>query len=529
MASLQGFYGFSILPKAPPGCFASLWQTLRPVFDKRPLIFWLEDGSEFTYDDVAYLVNGIRQRLVRQEIAVGQRIAIAASYHPEALILCWACWLNGITVVPLEESLPTLQINKLLQRTNAALLFTTKSELAIQPSCPVVVLDGEDARSEDSSLFSEWLGDDLNADSLEPEALPDAIAAILFTSGSTGEPKGVMLSQRALCASGHNMALTHHWGAEILLSLGPLSMMSGLRNPALSALISGSTILVPGRATTCHPLAAWEQAISHGVTIITTVPAWLQMLLNASEIAPAPHLRQILVTGAPLGEKLWERTVERLGCGVGNYYGLTETGGLCAAALPDDPAAGGTIGCPKEALLQVVDTYGQPVGEGEEGELRCYSKQLMSGYLDDPVASAKAIRDGWFCTGDRARWDKAGRLVLLGRTDDRFKLRCGALFYPSEIESLLVALPGVRDAAITLSGTQQRLVALLVTDRLSEDIMAEVIEKYSNRIARNQIPERWLRVTCLPRGVNGKLQRLELENLIDFSEPAPDYESTDSL
>lgn len=510
MAWLQHFHGFSHFAEAPPDCFATIWQALDARFADQTLMRWLQDGSELSVDDAAWLVNGIRRRLQDQGLAAGERVALVVRHHPEALLLCWACWLSGIAVVPLDPGLPPWQIRKILADTGAALLFTDHPPPAEWGELPRVLFDGADARHAPGPSFGDWLEGALDQPPPAVHASPAAEAVILYTSGSTGEAKGVVLSQRALCASGHNMATTHRWDGDTLLSLGGLGMMSGLRNPAVAALISGTRILVPGAATLRHPLAAWEQAVNNRAGIITAVPAWLQMLLAHPGVRPAPGLKQILLSGAPLGAELRARAVRQLACGVGDYYGLTESGGLCAAVLPGEPEAGGTLGRAAGALLQIVGPDEQAVDDGEAGLLRVCSAQLMSGYLDRPAQTARVLREGWLHTGDRCCWDAQGRLVLLGRDDDLLKLRSGAAFQPARLESVLAALPGVRDAAITLAGRASRLVALLVTDREPAAIRAEVLAGYADQLAASELPERWIGVAGLPRSANGKLQRQAL-------------------
>jgi acyl-coenzyme A synthetase/AMP-(fatty) acid ligase len=133
----------------------------------------------------------------------------------------------------------------------------------------------------------------------------------------------------------------------------------------------------------------------------------------------------------------------------------------------------------------------------------------MSGYLDDPVATAEVLRDGWLLTGDLAHWDHKGRLVLDGREDELLKLRNGARFHPVELESTLAGLEGVDSAAVTIVGEQARLIALVV----GKVDLAAIRKQLQESVAPHLVPDRILAVAELPVGNNGKLQRSQLAGL----------------
>lgn len=522
--ALQDFYAFLKLPEDKPDHFIALWAAIPAYYKKRPMLHWLEDESELFVDDAVYLVNAIRCQLVAAGLHAGSRILIACQHHPEALLLCWAAWLQNMVTVIVDDSLPLDQIKTIQHTSKAELFFTDQLSLIDSVISQSILLDGMGVFGE--GTFSSWLEDGLDNDlwNNEPtlqEIKFDADALILFTSGSTGNPKGVVLSQRALCRSGYNMAHTHDWHEETLLSLGPFSMMSGLRNPAIAALISGSTILLPGKSTVQSPLSAWLQGCKHRVSVITAVPAWLKILMSVEErLTQLPCLKQILVAGAYLDPELCAQTQDRLGVQVGNYYGLTETGGLCAATLND--AVSGTLGMPANALVHIIDQDGLPVKQHEQGLLRVYSDQLMSRYLnttdDDSNESSTALQQGWLLTGDLAHWDEKGRLVLNGRQDEQLKLRNGARFHPSELESVLMAFPEIEMAAVSLAGEALSLVALVVTTDdnayVTEQIDRKLNSKLIGRVPTYWLPVRIIIVPELPVGNHGKLKRDEIAKMI---------------
>lgn len=515
MAALQRFYGKSILPVAQPNTFTDIWLTAKDLYHDAPLIHWLEDDSQISYEDADYVIDCIRRRFIDLELSEGDRIAIASPHHPESLFICWAAWLSGITLVAIDKELPVKSIIDLIQRTKSKLLVTDQHALANQQQVAVVFLDNETSPPNDSICFADWLDATVCPEAHQYSINPENIATILFTSGSTGLPKGVMLSQQALAISGKNMADTHGWKSESILSLGPFSMMSGLRNPAVASLSSGSTVLLPGRSTLHHPWISWQQAQNQNATVITAVPAWLQIVVSNPELTPCHSMKHILLTGAYLSPELRLKAIEKLSCGIGNYYGLTETGGLCATQLPDDLIVGDTIGIPAGALLQIIDDNDMPVSNGETGMLRCLSKQLMTGYLDNQQATANVLINGWFWTGDKASWDKYGRIKLHGRNDDFIKLRNGALFNPNEVESLIMQINGVDDVALAIDAQSMRITAILVSERHIDEICVDFNTEYKDNLEAYKFPEKWIKADILPKNTNGKLIRKALFAIID--------------
>ncbi len=513
MAALQQFYGQSKLPSKNPKTFSEIWKHASESYKHQALIIWLEDDSEISFEDAEFVVNSIRCRFNELAINAGDKIAICGAHHPELLFVCWAAWLSGLSIVAIDKEMPFETINTLMKKSMPKLIFTDQAVLNAMADIPVIMLDDEKSSCSEHCYFADWLDAGQNIDLDELIIEPESTAAILFTSGSTGEPKGVMLSQKALAISGQNMAQTHNWEKEVLFSLGPLSMMSGLRNPAVAALYSGSSILLPGRSTAHNPWMAWEQAQKYQATVITAVPTWLQLILSNSGIVVSGKLKQILLTGAPLNPTMRLRAMELLSCGVGNYYGLTETGGLCAAQLSEDILEGETIGMPAGAILQIVDSFDSPVQHGDSGLLQCFSEQLMTGYLDNASATDKVMQDHWFLTGDIACWDSFGRIKLLGRNDDFLKLRNGALFSPNEIESCISQIDGVQDVAVTVDPATQRILAYIVSEKSLDTIQTEFEARYSTSLISYKFPELWLKVAILPKNTNGKLKRKELFEL----------------
>ena len=183
-------------------------------------------------------------------------------------------------------------------------------------------------------------------------------------------------------------------------------------------------------------------------------------------------VKQVLVTGSPLKENVKNKFTAKTNISIENYYGLTETGGLCLATNSSFDRNTHKNKGENCIDLHIVDEKGKLVSSNQTGLLKVYSNQLMDRYLDS--FSKKVFENGWFLTGDIAYWDEIGRVYLKGRNDDLIKLRDGTKLYPNSLERLLTELPGVKDAAVTISEPFNSLLGLVVTDKPTEELLNEL-------------------------------------------------------
>ena len=519
MHQLQSYYSDQIVRPLPrESNFEYLWRLLPDLYGDKPLLVSGADDSAFGWDEVQLLVPALQRGLLALGVKAGDRVAMLSAPHPEAMLLTWAIWRNGSVLVPLRKELaenPT-ELTELLQRIAPALVILDRPRAAAAAlsAAPILLLDDCAGDAGDAlpgepqlaHLLPDWL--DLPA-AATPAVAPDDPAVILFTSGSTGQPKGVVLSQRALLLSGQLAATEFGWhDKDVLLSLGEQHTMSGLRNPALAALFAGATVYLPSAAQRAHPGATLQAAAEHGVTLLAAGPAWLALLDRL-----APHLtchpsalRQIVTTGATLPSALHAAVCARMRVQIVDYFGLTETGGLCLVFEHDGGAA--ACGRPAGALLQICDYDDQPVAPGIAGQLRVHSNQLLSAYWGDQAGSA--LRGGWFYTGDIASHDGQGRIVLLGRRDDQLKNEFGEVVHPAPLERLLAGHPHVRDAALVQG--PHGLVSLLVTDAGFD--LPDFANWCRSRSAGTYLPRAVVQVAALPQTAAGKLDRRRLAALL---------------
>jgi len=529
----------------------TLWRRAVRDHGERPYLVDDRDGSVFTYADADALVGALSHRLAAAGLEPGERVAFWGPIHPEAVLLFWAAAHRGLVFAALDPDLPDAAGARLLGRLAPRLALVAPETAAaaragLGPDALLVGLDapeagaGADAADDadaattgpgevlgDALPLSAFLSDDdFAAERPAPAGdLAFAPGAVLFTSGTTGAPRGVVLEQQALARSGRLVAEAFGWGAEdVLVGLGDLHVMSGLRNPCVAAVYAGAAVVVADAEVRRTPHAVAELLARRRGTILATVPAALRALAALGPPRrPLRALRQVLTTAAPLAPSVRAAFEGAYGVAVRDYYGLTETAGLCAAEPPREPgapAAPGGIGGPVGALFRLVGADGRDVAAGEAGELWVSSTQLMSGYLDEPAATAEAFVDGWYRTGDLARRLPDGGYALVGRLKDVFKNAAGEVVAASAVEEALRARPGVLDAGVVVGRDAggERLDAYVVlavdgadggaADR--ERRLAELHRGVVAELGPGRAPTRIHCVDRLARNANGKLRRQEL-------------------
>ncbi len=339
-------------------------------------------------------------------------------------------------------------------------------------------------------------------------AMDDA-ALILFTSGTTGAPKGVVLSSSALLArlSLNRDAIGDAILARTLVTL-PTHFGHGLIGNALTPLAAGGDIvLVPRGLGLAQQLG--KLIDEHAISFMSSVPSLWQMALRLSPRPAKSTLRRVHVGSAPLSATMWSRIEEWCACPVVNCYGITETANwIAGASTADHPPSDGFVGKPWGGRAAVVAADGTIHGVGA-GEIAIRSPALMTGYLHRPDLTAAVLRDGWYRTGDLGEVDGDGRIRLTGRAKDEIN-RAGFKVQPAEIDMLLERHPAVAEACTfavpdAASGETVAVAVRLVagSGETAQSLRAWCLE----RLRREATPERWFFVDDIPKTSRGKVSR----------------------
>lgn len=333
-------------------------------------------------------------------------------------------------------------------------------------------------------------------------------AMIIYTSGTTGHPKGAMLSHRMLTWNAINTNLG--WdlvSSDVTTVHAPLFHTGGFNVLTLPLLHSGGTCVMLRAFDAEQWLAAIEK---HRCTVVFGVPTMFQMMLDAPRFAESnlSSLRFFISGGAPCPIPLIEAFQQR-GVSFTQGFGLTEVGPNCFKLdLQDAVHKAGSIGFPTfHSAARIVDKDGRDVPRGEVGELILQGLHVCSGYWRNAEATAQALADGWFHTGDLARQDEEGYFYVAGRAKDMI-ISGGENIYPAEVEAVLHAHAAVAAAAVVgLPDAKwgERPVAAIVKRPQAEVTEAELISFCQDKLARYKIPKRIYFLSEFPLSGSGKI------------------------
>jgi long-chain acyl-CoA synthetase len=415
------------------------------------------------------LARGMRSRL---GLRPGDRVATLHHNHDDTVAVYLAAWRLGCCVVPINAGEDDARVRFVLENSGAGALFAHASQAeraravaAGQPGPVRLVACGEPGGAAappegfDDLAAVEAAGDAPDAAAPLPPPSRAAEALVVYTSGTTGPPKGVLLDQGNLLADAHAIA---EWqgidAATTMMCVLPIHHVNGIVVTLATPLRSGATTVVNRRFSASH---FWRRIAAEGVAVVSVVPTLLQFLLEAAGDAPAPvvpGLRHIVCGAGPLTCELARDFEDRFRVRILHGYGLSETTCYSCFVPRDDSdeehrealTAHGfpSIGCAVAAnRMEVHDPDGRALGEGERGEIVVRGQNVMRGYWRRPEANAEAFAHGWFRSGDEGFWrrDRAGRahFFISGRLKELIA-RGGVKISPFELDEVLMNLPGVK-------------------------------------------------------------------------------------
>ncbi|MEO0652256.1 MAG: long-chain-fatty-acid--CoA ligase, partial [Planctomycetota bacterium] len=455
----------------------------------------------------------------------GDRVALLGRDSERSYVAILGAARAGLVSMGINWRLAPSEVRFVLEDAGArALLVDADRWPALAQACaelPVaerlVALDGE---LEQTPSFDSWLA---NAVPEAPAVAvgPDDVAVQMYTSGTTGRPKGVMLAHRSFFAV--RRALREAGDPWIGWNPGDVSLVNipsfhiGGLWWAMTGLGVGATNVVLPAFDPEH----WLRAVSgERVTKSCMVPAMMQLVLESPALASAnlSSLEWIVYGGSPIPRPLLARALESFGARLAQIYGLTETGNT-AVCLPHedhldlDSERIEAAGLPYPTVrIEVVGPDGRPLPPRAVGEIRIWSPANMLGYWQRPEATAETLRDGWVHTGDAGFVDEDGRVYVRDRVKDMV-IYAGENVYPAEIESVLCAFPGVREAAV-IGVPDDRWGELPIAIVVREDgaeVRARALLAHARReLADFKVPKRIEWSAGLPRTPSGKIKKAEL-------------------
>ena len=360
----------------------------------------------------------------------------------------------------------------------------------------------------------EWLSL-AEGEPAEPPALDgDALATISYTGGTTGRPKGVMLSHANLLANArHNLIATGHGPDDVWLHFCPMFHVAGTANVFASVWVGARHVVLPR----FDPAAVLEAIERERVTHTVFVPTMLAMLLDDPGFGAADlsSLRHIQYAASPISPELQRRVLDAFDCDVAQFYGMTEAAPTVSHLTPAEHRAGerlGSMGAPVPGVqVQVRDPLGNALPPGEIGELWIRGPNVMLGYWNRPEATSEALVEGWYRSGDIAYADDGGRLYMVDRAKDMI-ISGGENVYSIEVESVLASHPSVREAAVFGVPHERWGEAVHAVAVVDGGVTAEALAEHCRaRIAGFKVPRSIdLREEPLPKSGAGKVLKSSL-------------------
>jgi amino acid adenylation domain-containing protein len=474
--------------------------------------------ASMTYERLERRVATLAAALLSRGVSSGELVAISVSPGPDRIAAILACLWLGAAYVPLDADQPNLRL--------AAILAATKSTLLVTDSM---------RRERLSSLGIAMLEvDDPSHQAMVPAATtaPDDIAYVMFTSGTTGVPKGVEVTHRGvlcLVAAVETMLLVPH-GVQRILQFAPETFDSSVAE-IFSALLTGHTLVLPlAEPTRTPPDELFVDARQRGVDMITVPPSYLMALDDSAVEIP----RVVIVAGERCPPELVRRWATRTA--LYNGYGPTEVAvaATYGRLLPED-AQDAPIGRPLGHLHVAILGEDGHVQSGEPGELYVGGPSLARGYLGDPELTARRFRDienkdgikqRMYATGDLVRERSDGRLVFEGRADRQVKLR-GQRIELDDVERALLSAPDVHEAVVVADssgGLVDRLVAFVST---GGSVPAEELQLHVRGcLPAVMVPSKIVFVSSWPKRPSGKIDHDALLGL--FADQPDDAQDQDS-
>ncbi|TDC21267.1 acyl-CoA synthetase [Kribbella albertanoniae] len=481
------------------------WPARRALMSPYSTALLFEDEPT-TYAELAGRISSLAAGLVAAGLTKGDRVAYLGPNHPAYVETLFATLTAGGIFVPLNFRLTAPEIAQILTDCGpTVLVYAPQCADVVHavPTLPQYVVALGNPRPGETS-YEEWLVAEPGP--AEVEVVADDVAVIVYTSGTTGRPKGAMLTHANLTWNTVNLLIGVDVGAdEVTLISAPLFHIAALAQTLLPTLIKGGCALItPGWDVD----GVYELIAKHRVTWMFGVTTMYAGLAAAPqwETADLTSLRSLMCGGAAVPEEL-VHTYQRRGLTFCQGYGMTETGpGVTFLEARESIANVGSAGVPVFFADVRIDSPG-----GGPGEVLVRGPNVTPGYWGDPGATATAFTtDGWFRTGDLATVDADGHYRVVGRRKDMY-ISGGENVYPAEVENVLFGHPAVAEVAVIGVPDQKwGEVGRAFVVPASAVTEAELREFLLGQLAKYKVPVRFVFLDRLPRTASGKVRKADL-------------------
>ncbi|MHA6631541.1 long-chain-fatty-acid--CoA ligase [Pseudonocardia sichuanensis] len=469
------------------------------------------DDTALRYGDLATASARVAGLLAARGVEPGDRVGVMLPNVPQFAAVYYGALRAGAVVVPMNPLLKGREVAYYLADSGARVLFAWHGA-AGEAQAGAERTPGAEVVAVDPATFADLLATQPPVEGVVDRA-PDDTAVILYTSGTTGRPKGAELTHANLA---RNVEVTQSdllrlTGDDVVFGGLPLFHSFGQTCTLNTATAAGASLLLLPRF---DARSAADLLARHRATAFAGVPTMYAALLGLTEAPALPDLRVCISGGAAMPVEVLHRFEERFGCMVLEGYGLSETSPVASFNQPERGRRPGSIGMPVSGVeMRIVDANGSPLGAGEVGEIAIRGHNVMKGYWNKPDETAAVLAaDGWFRTGDMGRTDEDGYFCVVDRKKDMV-IRGGFNIYPREVEEVLYEHPDVAEVAVIgiphpdLGEEVGAAVALRAGATVSETELRDFVK---GQVAPYKYPRVVWFVDALPKGPTGKILKREI-------------------
>jgi long-chain acyl-CoA synthetase len=469
------------------------------------------DEAHLSYDEFRDAALRVAASLQSRGIEPGDRVGMVLPNVLSFPIVFYGALLAGAAVVPMNPLLKAREVEYYLRDSGARIVVAADSsaDAAAEAAGTVGI---------ESVIVGPAMPDALMADaglSAPVDRADEDTAVILYTSGTTGQPKGAELTHAGLNSNARTTQETLLEGTpdDVIMGCLPLFHVFGLTCSLNAGVLAGATLTLIPRFDGAKALSVVER---DGVTVFQGVPTMFSAMLHSPDAGTTDvgSLRLCVSGGSAMPVEVMRSFEETFGCIVLEGYGLSETSPVASFNHPHAERKPGSIGTPIRGVeMRLVDDDGKDVADAEVGEIAIRGENVMKGYWERPDDTAKAIPDGWFRTGDLARQDEEGYYFIVDRKKEMI-IRGGYNVYPREIEEALYEHPAVAEVAcIGISHPElgEEVVAAVALKPGASADVDELRAFVKERVAAYKYPRHVWLVDSLPKGPTGKILRRSVE------------------
>ncbi|MGE4062159.1 MAG: AMP-binding protein [Rhodospirillaceae bacterium] len=489
----------------------NLFEIFRARFPKertRPFIT-RPDGSVFSYQDLEIMSGRLAALLVDLDVKPGDRVAMQVEKSPEALFLYLACLRAGAVFLPMNTGYRADELDYFIDDAQPSVVVADPGVDALPGVCAarrvphLLTLDA----SGQGTLMDRAASRPPLAGSVDRDG--NDLAAILYSSGTTGKPKGVMLSHGNLAANAAALHEVWRFGPDdVLLHSLPIFHVHGLFVALNTVLMNGTGMIFHGRFTPDDVVRDLPKA-----TVFMGVPTYYVRLLAHAGFtkAAAANVRLFISGSAPLLDETFRAFEQRTGKQILERYGMTEACIITSAHI-DRPRTAGAVGWPLPGLvLRIADEANHPVPNGTTGEIQIKGPSVFRGYWRKPEKTLDDFTvDGFFKTGDLAQLDPDGMVNIVGRAKDMM-ISGGFNVYPKEIENVIDGLPGVAESAVVgmpHPDFGEAGLAIITMNAGASPLSSDAVRTaLKGALASFKVPKMIVFADALPRNAMGKVQK----------------------